>query len=126
MNPRATTLTPFGLKAREYRIAFGKSIGDQAEAFSVSPSDVSSIETGQTIPDADYIERFCTWLGLGKLDESILGKLASYTGDNTVRFKLPREHRDTRRLFRKINRLTPAQIRNLSSGDERSEKCRDR
>lgn len=117
MPTQASSLTPFGLSCRSHRMRAGKTIGDQADFFRISPSEVSLAETAARPPSAEYLQKFCEWLHLGELDLQILRKMISYTEDKVVRLPLPKEHREARRLFRKINKLTLAQIRDLGRDD---------
>jgi transcriptional regulator with XRE-family HTH domain len=107
---RKSSLTPFGMKCREYRMRSQRSLGEQATYLRVSPSDLSEIETGARPVPQGLPESIGQWLELPPLDVTLLVRLS--TADSNVVY-LDERHRKSRKLFRKINRLSPAQIRQL-------------
>jgi hypothetical protein len=118
--PRKSTLTPFGLKCREHRIRLQKSLGEQATFLGIKTSELSEIETGNRPVPNEIPDRLGFWLGLHALEVSVLRQLA--TANANVVY-LNKKHRESRKLFRKINRLSPAEIRQL--GQERYKEAID-
>lgn len=109
---RKSALSQFGLKCREVRAARGKSLAEQAVGMQLLPSDISRVETGELVPNEDYINRLGAWL---KLDALELSKFRVFARDknNVVQFRPSRAHQESRKLFRKAHQLTPDQIRSL-------------
>ena len=60
----ANALNKFGLRCRDIRSQYGKSIGDQADIFGCQPYEISSIETGKMPVPPIYLKKFVDWLGL--------------------------------------------------------------
>ena len=110
-SPRKSTLTQFGLECREARRQFGKTVADQAAFLGIKPSEITKIEMGELPVTRDYIERFGNWLDLGDLYKS---KFRVYSRtDNVVPFRPNKSHQEARKLFRKVNQLSPSEIRKL-------------
>lgn len=110
---RKSTLSQFGLKCREARVARGLSLADQASGMRLLASEISGVEeAGGTVPTEEYIARFGAWLELDALELSKF-KVFARERNNVVPFKPSKAHQESRRLFRKVNQFTPAQIRNL-------------
>jgi len=104
-------LTRFGRYCRDARASQGKSMATQALSLGHNVSEISLYETGAMIPSDGYIQELAEWLGL---DSQELRKRVSR--DSTV-IAFPRKRQANRsvRLFRKISRMTPGQIRALAS-----------
>jgi hypothetical protein len=105
-----TSLTPFGLKCREHRMRYQRSLGEQAAFLRMKTSMLSEIEIGARPVPQGMPERIGRWLDLPVLDISLLKRLS--TANSNVVY-LDKKHRASRKLFRKINRLSPAEIRQL-------------
>jgi AraC-like DNA-binding protein len=105
------TLTRFGRYCRDARASQGKNMATQADSLGHKVSEISLYETGIMLPPDNYIDELAEWLGL---DSQELRKRAPR--DSTV-IAFPRKRHANRsvRLFRKISRMTPAQIRALGS-----------
>lgn len=110
-SPRKGTLTQFGLKCRETRQQFGKTVAEQATSLGMKPSDISKIEMGISPVTAEYIEKFGKWLKLGDLATSTF-KVFART-NNVVPFRPNKAHQEARKLFRRVNQLSPSEIRKL-------------
>lgn len=106
-----SALTSFGQKCREERQEQGKTLFDQAKHMKLLPSDISAIEAGERQPPSGYIENFGQWLGIGPLQLTKFTVLARPS--NVIPFPRTQEARDTRKLFRKVNKLSPEEIRRL-------------
>jgi transcriptional regulator with XRE-family HTH domain len=89
------------------------SLGEQAAFLNVKTSVISEIETGNRPVPHEMPEKIGRWLGLPVLDIALLKRLS--TASSNVVY-LDRKHRESRKLFRKINRLSPAEIRQLKPG----------
>jgi transcriptional regulator with XRE-family HTH domain len=90
-------------------------MGEQAEALGCSVSMISSIETGRTFPSGDYIDHLCIWLELDPNRSAEL-KRRIPRSENVIAFPRKPDATRTVRMFRKLSKMTPAQIRAL--GDE--------
>lgn len=110
-SPRKSTLTQFGLQCRETRQRFGKTVADQAVSLGLKPSDIAKIEMGEAPITSEYIESFGRWLNLGELSTSKFRVFART--DNVVPFRRNKSHQEARKLFRKVNQLSPSEIRKL-------------
>jgi hypothetical protein len=90
---------------------------DQAKFFNCSPSFISAIETGDKHVPEGYVDKFCLWLSMSPSTKKQLQMLADIRTPNVIRFTPLNKEKAAaaRRLFRKINKMTPAQIRNLES-----------
>src|SRR5690606_36315351 len=82
---RKSSLSLFGLKCRELRLARGLSLADQSNGMKMLPSEISGVEAGDVAPTADYITRFGAWLKLDALELSKFKVFARH-GDNVVSF----------------------------------------
>jgi hypothetical protein len=88
-------------------------MGDQAEALNCSIHLISSIETGSAVLPADYLIRLRQWLQLSEIEHADLLKRAP-----SIVLAFPargsRSNSSTNmRLFRKVSRMQPEQIRNF-------------
>jgi hypothetical protein len=86
-------------------------IGDQADALGAEPCDISALETGRSPIPADYCRRLADWLLLNDQERAeLLKKIES----NVIAF--PRiapagAKTSAMRLFRKISKMKPNEIR---------------
>jgi transcriptional regulator with XRE-family HTH domain len=108
------TLTSFGKSCREIRANKGLRMIDQAKYFDCSPSFISAIENGDKQAPEGYVERFSAWLNLAPETSRQLQVLAD-TRINVIRFTPQSKQKAevARRLFRRINTMTPDEIRQL-------------
>jgi transcriptional regulator with XRE-family HTH domain len=109
----ACALTRFGQHCRDLRSQRGLTIGDQADALGTEPCEISAIETGKKPFPPLYSQKLGEWLRLNdKESRELLKKIEN----NVVAF-----HRDVpggprtsaMRLFRKISKMNPSQIRDF-------------
>ncbi|AZO75258.1 MAG: hypothetical protein E5V92_25865 [Mesorhizobium sp.] len=117
------TLTAFGSACREIRMARKLRMIDQAKEFKCSPSFISAVETGGKQVPEGYVDSFGNWLNLDLVTRKHLQALAD-ARINVIRFTPINKERAAlaRRLFRKINKMSPDEIRKLDAdlpGDER-------
>jgi hypothetical protein len=110
----ASVLTRFGQHCRELRSRRGMTIGDQADALGCDPHEISGIETGKCPLPPHYSQKFTDWLNL---EERERRELLKRVESNVVAF--PRhatggDKTGAMRLFRKISKMNPAQIRSFS------------
>lgn len=106
-----TVLSRFGQRCRELRLAKGLTMGDQAQHTGSSISEISSIECGLRTPSERYLESFRGWM---KLDHDEFRYLKRRIRSNVVelnRIKVLGEKGRSMRLFRKISKMNPDQIR---------------
>jgi transcriptional regulator with XRE-family HTH domain len=106
-----TVLSRFGQRCRDLRLAKGLTMGDQAKQIGCSVNEISSIECGSRTPPDTYLENFRRWM---KLDDEEFRDLKRKIRSNVVelnRVKTLGEGGRSMRLFRKISRMNPDQIR---------------
>jgi transcriptional regulator with XRE-family HTH domain len=106
-----TVLSRFGQRCRELRSAKGVTMGDQAKHVGRSVSEISSIECGSRTPSEAYLQSFREWM---KLDDDEFRDLKRKIRSNVVelsRIKALGEKGRSMRLFRKISKMNPDQIR---------------
>jgi transcriptional regulator with XRE-family HTH domain len=106
-----TVLSRFGQRCRDLRIARGFAMGDQAERIGCSVSEISAIECGARTPSDGYLESFREWMNL---DDDEFRDLKKKIRSNVVelnRIKTLGEKGRSMRLFRKISKMNPDQIR---------------
>jgi transcriptional regulator with XRE-family HTH domain len=111
----ANTLTRFGQYCRALRTSRDLTMGDQARAFDCPIHSISSIEAGRETPTDKYIERFRKWLDL---DETQYSDLIKRTRSNVVELRRKRSYTNnstSMRLFRKISKMSPDQIRSFGT-----------
>jgi hypothetical protein len=84
---------------------------EQSEQLNVKVQQISAIELGERKPPPNYAERFADWLGLASTERTELVRMSAER-ENVLRFR-PRDAQEARKLFRKINTLTPREIRRL-------------
>ncbi len=111
-----SSLTGFGIECRQIRTARGVRMIDQAKYFGCSPSFVSAIETGDKPVPEGYVEKFCDWMRMDSNTKKQLQILAD-SRTNVIRFTPISKEKAAiaRRLFRKINKMTPDEIRKLEA-----------
>jgi transcriptional regulator with XRE-family HTH domain len=106
-----TVLSRFGQRCRDLRAAKGLTMGDQAERIGCSVNEISTIECGSRTPSDEYLESFREWI---KLDDDEFRDLKKKIRSNVVelnRIKSMGENGRSMRLFRKISKMNPDQIR---------------
>jgi len=106
-----TVLSRFGQRCRDLRLAKGFTMGDQAKHVGCSVNEISSIECGSRTPSDGYLENFRVWM---KLDDDEFRDLKRKIRSNVVelnRIKTLGEKGRSMRLFRKISKMNPDQIR---------------
>jgi hypothetical protein len=87
-------------------------MGDQATALACSIPQISAIETGRLAPTADYLRKLSDWL---QLDSGECRVLLSRTTGNVIPFpKIITNNSASMRLFRKISKMAPSDIRKFS------------
>lgn len=109
-------LTGFGIECRHIRTDRGVKMIDQAKHFKCSPSFISAVETGDKPVPEGYVEKFCEWMNIGATTRKQLQILAD-SRTNVIRFTPINKEKAAiaRRLFRKINKMTPDEIRKLEA-----------
>lgn len=107
-------LTGFGIECRHIRTNRRKKMIDQAKHFGCSPSFISAVETGDKPVPEGYVEKFCKWMQIDSITKKQLQILAD-ARTNVIRFTPLNKEKAAiaRRLFRKINKMTPDEIRKL-------------
>jgi transcriptional regulator with XRE-family HTH domain len=106
-----TVLSRFGQRCRDLRLARGATMGDQARYVGCSVNEISLIECGSRTPSEEYLRSFRLWM---KLDDEDFQDLKKKIRSNVVelnRIKNLGENGRTMRLFRKISKMNPEQIR---------------
>jgi transcriptional regulator with XRE-family HTH domain len=106
-----TVLSRFGQRCRELRLAQGMTMGDQAKQIGCSVNEISSIECGSRTPSDNYLQTFRDWM---KLDDDEFRDLKRKIRSNVIelnRIKTLGEKGRSMRLFRKISKMNPDQIR---------------
>ena len=106
-----TVLSRFGQRCRDLRLANNYTMGDQATHLGCSVSEISSIECGSRTPSDLYLEGFREWM---KLEDDEFRDLKKKIRSNIVelnRVKTSGEKGSSMRLFRKISKMNPDQIR---------------
>jgi len=109
-----SSLTAFGAACREIRTLRNYKMVDQARAFECSPSFISLVECGAKQPPEGYVEKFGRWLQLDNVTQKHLQLLAD-ARLNVIPFLPSNKERAAaaRRLFRRINKMSPEEIRHL-------------
>jgi transcriptional regulator with XRE-family HTH domain len=109
----ASALTKFGHLCRELRSVNNRTMGDQAEEMGIDVAFISAIETGGKTPMKDYVERFGNWLNLNQTDRRALQKRTEAAVLSFPPSKYITKNSSSVRLFRKISKMAPTQIRNF-------------
>jgi transcriptional regulator with XRE-family HTH domain len=106
-----SVLSRFGQRCRDLRVSRGFTMGDQARHIGCSVNEISLIECGSRTPPDEYLDSFRTWM---KMDEEDFRDLKRKIRSNVIelsRIKSLGESGRTMRLFRKISRMNPDEIR---------------
>jgi transcriptional regulator with XRE-family HTH domain len=107
----ANALTKFGMLCREKRAANNKTMGDQADGMDIDVSMISAIETGGRNPEIEYAEKFGRWLNLNEAERKELRKRTEAIILSFPSAKYITKNSKSVRLFRKISKMAPNQIR---------------
>jgi len=89
-------------------------IGDQAEALGAEPHEISAIETGKLPLPTQYSQKLSDWL---QLNEHERIELLRRVEGNVLPFRrhiVGGEKTNAMRLFRKISKMKPSEIRRFS------------
>jgi transcriptional regulator with XRE-family HTH domain len=107
-------LTKFGARCRELRSERRLRMIDQAQVLGCSTSFISAVELGEKKPPEAYAARFSEWLQLADEQAEALQALAD-SRSNVLHFrpKDPEQAAVARRLFRKISKMSPTEIRRI-------------
>ena len=109
----ANTLSRFGQYCRDLRSSRRFTMGDQAEALNCPIHLISSIETGNSPLPPDYLNRFKQWLQLSESEHADLLKRAPGIVLNFCNRGSKSNRSTSMRLFRKVSRMPPEQIRSF-------------
>jgi transcriptional regulator with XRE-family HTH domain len=101
---------------------------DHAEALGLPVHQISGIETGQISTTDDYLRKLADWLGLNEREMQELRKRVPVP-NNVISFRgktAVAEKTTTMRLFRKISKMKPREIRRfrLKFAGEAENECR--
>jgi transcriptional regulator with XRE-family HTH domain len=101
---------------------------DQAEGVGLLVHQISSIETGQIYPTDDYVQKLSDWFGLNERQMQELKKRVPQS-NNVISFSAKKaiiEKATAMRLFRKISKMKPQEIRRfrLKLAGEAENECR--
>ena len=108
-------LNRFGSFCRETRAKHGLTMAAQAEALSQDVTDISSIETGKVVPTDNYVRQFCDWLKIPPGKRAEFEKRVPQSA-TVISFPRKKDVSSTVRMFRKVSKMTPAEIRKLGQG----------
>ena len=107
----ASSLTRLGQYCRDLRSSQDKTLGDQADALGYQPCEISSIEMGVSAPPSQYPQKLIHWLQLNEQEQrELLKRLET----NVVAFSrrgIGGPRTSSMRLFRKISKMRPSDIR---------------
>ncbi len=109
----ASALTRFGQHCRELRSRREMTLGDQADALGCQPSEISSIEMGNSPLPPHYSKRLITWLHLDEQEQRELLKKIESTVVAFPRRTTGGDKTNSMRLFRKISKMRPNEIRSF-------------
>jgi transcriptional regulator with XRE-family HTH domain len=109
----ACALTRFGQHCRELRSRRGMTIGDQADAFGAQPHEISAIETGKLPIPPRYSEKLAKWLGLNEQEQRELRRRTETNVVTLRRHVAGGDKTSAMRLFRRISKMNPNEIRNF-------------
>ncbi len=107
----ANALTRFGNHCRDLRIVGSFSMGDQAQALDCEVHYISAIETGKIAPPTEYLEKLRGWLKLNDGQYEVLLKRTKFSVVDIGHHFSTSNHSTSMRLFRKISKMDPTQIR---------------
>jgi transcriptional regulator with XRE-family HTH domain len=105
-------LSRFGSYCRDIRSARGQTMARQGEALGHQIADISAIETGRKVPSTAYIEQLCNWLNLSPEERAEVTRRIP-RNEVVIAFPRKREGSSTVKLFRKVSKMTPREIRAL-------------
>ena len=108
----ANALNRFGNYCREARAKHGLNMAAQAEALGQDVVDISAIESGRVIPSQKYVEELCNWLNVS-VAEQIEFERRIPQNATIIAFPRKKDATSSVKLFRKVSKMTPAQIRAL-------------
>ncbi|MGP0090600.1 MAG: helix-turn-helix domain-containing protein [Xanthobacteraceae bacterium] len=106
-------LTRFGRHCRDLRLARDKTMGDQADVLRCEINYISSVETGRLLPTEQYLRALRSWLNLSAQEYT---ELLKRTRASVIQFPTSKhvaKNSSSMRLFRKISRMNPGEIRNI-------------
>src|SRR6187200_257965 len=108
-------LNRFGTFCREARAKQELTMAAQAEALGHDVVDISAIESGKVIPTGQYVQQFCEWL---KIPSAKRAEFEKRVPQNATIIAFPRrkDGSSTVRMFRKVSKMSPAEIRKLGKG----------
>jgi transcriptional regulator with XRE-family HTH domain len=86
-------------------------MGDQAKRIGCSVTDISLIECGSRTPSDEYLEGFRVWMEMDDEDFRYLKKKIRSNVVELNRIRSLGENGRTMRLFRKISKMNPDEIR---------------
>lgn len=118
-------LTRFGLLCRDLRSSRRLSMADQAIALHCSVHFISAIETGKITACNDYVNKLANWLHLNEKEYNSLKKRSKASVINLQEQFSKSNQSTSMRLFRKVSKMDPSQIRNLRrkiTGEERNDR----
>ena len=113
----ASALTRFGGLCRDLRSSRNKTMREQSEATGYEVTYISAIEAGGQRPTEEYVESFRNWLNLGEREAAEISKRRS----SVVAFpsvKHVAKNSASIRLFRKISKMQPDEIRKMTKRRE--------
>ena len=109
----ACALTRFGQHCRDLRSLRGLTMGDQAEALDTEPHEISAIETGKSPIPAGYLHNVISWLNLNEQEQRDLFKRVESNVVALRRHTGGGDKTSAMRLFRKISKMNPNEIRDF-------------
>jgi hypothetical protein len=112
-----SALTRFGKHCRDLRSVHGKTMGDQADALGCAVHFISEIESGKIAANDKYVCKFRDWLGLS---DQQYRDLMKKRGSDVIQFppvKFIRNNSNSMRLFRKISKMNPSEIRGFPKSE---------
>jgi hypothetical protein len=89
----------------------GFTMGDQAKHLGCPVSEISLIECGSRTPPDEYLQAFRAWMNMDDEDFRDLKKKIRSNVIELSRIKSLGENGRTMRLFRKISKMNPDEIR---------------
>jgi transcriptional regulator with XRE-family HTH domain len=111
-----SALSRFGQHCRNLRMSRTLTMGEQADALACTIPHISAVETGRLAPSEEYLDKFSDWLQLDSGERRIL---LSRTNSNVIPLpKFITNNSASMRLFRKISKMAPCDIREFSKHRE--------
>jgi len=117
---KLSALSPFGFKCRELRLAADRRLVEQAVFLGLEPATINDFETGQAMPDENYINKVAFWLRAKPADlEVLLNRRAKDC--KIVNFSVSERNslKKSRKILNKIANLSPAIIIRLQEYRDR-------